>query len=463
MFVQTDLQQAALRERNTLRWRHLGRSVRLCAVSLVLLTGLFITLQALTFTFTHNKGIMRRIDAAANEHILNGQNFPLSIYGHSGLNYDMFTECLTLSINLGNEDRPLLYRLAATPYIKGSESDPCGILLRDVSAMRIEAEQPYLRYWHGALVYLRPLLANTSLANVHIITALLLIGTLSAFVLELANAFGRGAAILLIVSLIACTNVLTVPAATVHALTWIWAFASLAVMTRYMARGEINASGPLTLAFVFGCVAAFFDVLFSPPFTPTLMAFLAIAFGLQRKSVPAAIYDAVVIGFFWFLGFSLSWASKWVFATIVLGWDVVQPNLLPAISYRSVVGISTLPVEPALDRVFVASRLAIASQNVEFILGAAALASAMFAVSILMARDKLRVVVQTLALLLPMLVPFIWIELMRGHSLGHTQFAARSLVHLALIPLLAAYLDLYPHIERHGRSIWLASRARNMH
>ena len=216
-------------------------------------------------------------------------------------------------------------------------------------------------------------------------------------------------------------------------------------MTRAMARSEINAPKLLTLAFSLGCVAAYFDVLFSPPFAPTLMAFIAIAFGMRRTSPLNALYAAAVTGFLWFLGYGLAWMSKWIFAAAVLGWDVVMPNVFDTIAERS---LDSIQIAPELDRLFAASKLALAQQNLAFIKIALGVAAVMAVSAVVLAPRKRDVLVWTLASLLPLAAPFIWIEFMRGHSIIHPQFAARSLALLALIPLLAAYLQLWPQLTR---------------
>lgn len=366
MFVQSERPYFAEVGRRQFAWRHLARTAAYCGVALLGLVTFFLLLQGWVLESTRNHRIMNQVSVAAQTGVLSPASFPISAYGHAGLNYDMFTECLTISINLGNENEPLLYRLAAAPYAqfaRENEQSPCRFLIADSAARKIELVQPYFRYWHGAQVYLRPLLANTSLANVHIITALLLIGALAWFAVVLARTFGVGAVPLLIVPMAACTNILTVPASTVHALTWIWAFVSLAVITPAMVREEINAPRMLILAFALGAVAAFLDGLFSPPFAPTLMAFIAIALGIRRTSVLNALYAAALVGLFWFLGFSLTWIAKWVFSTAVLGWDVVKPNLFDAITERS---LDSRQIAPELNKLFTASKLALGAQKPGF-------------------------------------------------------------------------------------------------
>ncbi len=414
-------------------------------------------MQAWSLAATRDPRIVRTLSEAIRDGILTEKDSPISAYGHTGLQYDMFTDCIAMGTNLGNEDVPLLERVAATPYVSSIRNGvmaPCKSLVHDIQAGSVRAEQQYARYWHGHQIYLRPLLANTSLANIHVLNAMLLCAAVSFFVVQMVRRFGLLGAPLVLVPLAMGTNILTTPASTVHVLTWIWAFSSVGFMAYRFATHEITSSGTLGLVFSAGCIAAFFDILFSPPFAPTLMAFLAIGIGVNRGpsqgATARAVCQGMAVAFVWFAGFSLAWISKWVFSTAVLGWDVVSPYLLDAIKVRS---FGDGSIDRAKQVLFGATQTAFTHQNQTLMIWAAVIALAIAGIAVICGARK-RSLAGVAALMTPLVIPIIWVEVLRDHSVGHPHFAARSFVLFAIIPLLAAW-----SICRRQISPWIRIRA----
>jgi hypothetical protein len=461
----------ALLNPQTSTFRRVAVAGAVCASCLVMLVALFIGLLIWTLSATRDGRIIKSIAYASQTGVLTEADFPISVYGHgsplpapplpgyqyryNGLDNDMFTECLALSTNLGNqENRSLLYRAAATPYndpMRDGGMKPCRWLIEDIKSGTLSPEQPYFRYWHGHQIYLRPLLANTSLANVHVLNAILLIGALSSFIILMVRQFGIVAAPVLLIPLLVGTSILTTPASTVHALSWIWAFSSLTLVAICLNKHAVNATYTIALIFSFGCIAAFFDILWSPPFAPTFMGFLAIVAGLQRHKLGRSIFDAGVVVFSWFAGFSLCWISKWIFATAVLGWAVVKPSLFDAINVRSF-GDPSLP--ETSQTILAATRIALEAHNPLLFTISLALAVSIALTAMLLDGRWRLLLWRLVALLTPLVIPIIWVEVLRGHSIGHPGFAYRSFVYFAIIPLMAALVIWPRQISQFQFGMW---------
>lgn len=412
------------------------RTAGLCAAVLAALVAAFIALHLIVLATTDDQRLMRVMAAAVQNGDLTEVNFPRSFYGRDGLDYDMFGECIALSTNLGNADKPLLYRAAATPFHGFEGSSPCKGLIADVQRGSVTEQLEYYRYWHGPTVYLRTMLSWFSLPNVRVINALLLIGALGFLTVLLVRHFGGLAAPFVIGPLAAASNFLTAPASTVHALTWIWALFSIALVFRRA--GDILAPRSIALVFALGCVANFLDDLYSPTIAPTFMAFLVIAVGLRTKTIARVLAEAFVTVGAWFTGFALTWISRWLFAASVLNAREVYNNVTISVRQRTFGDTSLAEVPKPL---FTATRTAFdtlkggSDQMIENSIVAAAI----LLLIVLFTTKQWRTILPRAAVLLsPMLLPVIWVEIARDHTLIHPMFAYRQFVYFAIIPLMTA-------------------------
>ncbi len=426
--------EATLTTKNILPWA--ARTGALCAAVLGVLVAVFIGLHLLVLSTTHDARLMRTLAAAVQNGDLTMVNFPRSFYGRDGLDYDMFGECIALSTNLGNEDKPLLYRAAATPFHGFEGAEPCKGLIDDVARGHVTEQLEYYRYWHGPTLYLRTMLSWFALPNVRVINALLIIGALGFLVTLLVSAFGTLAAPFVVIPLAAASNLLTAPASTVHALTWAWALLSVALVFRCAATEDMLAPRSIAFVFALGCVANFLDDLYSPTIAPTFMAFLVIATALRTKTIARAITEAAFTVGAWFAGLALTWISRWLFAASVLGWRQVWDNISVSVRQRTFGDTSLAEIPKPL---FTATRTAFEtfkSGSDQMIVNAVVAALILLIVVLVKSRAWRFIAPRTLALLSPLLLPVLWVEIARDHTLIHPMFAYRQFVYFAIIPLM---------------------------
>gem|GEM_PF-5407441 len=424
------------------RLGEIPRILALCAVCLAGLIVLFLAAQAASLALVKDKSIIAHLRASVAAGVITAQDFPTSAYGHAGLNNDKFTDCLAISTNLGNEDRSLLYRVTAMPYVltprEGLPQSPCAMLVKDVQERRMHPDIPYFRYWHGHQIYLRPMLSGMTLDRVHVCNAMLLVFSLAFMIAQLMRRFGAMAAPVVLIPLMTNTHILTTPTSTVHALSWITAFMSIGVMARWLENRPASAQTTAVLAFALGCVGAFFDLLFSPPFVPTFIAFLALSAAARqtarRDGVHDGLYDAMQLAFVWFLGFGLTWISKWVLATAVFSVPDVIANLTDAIGRRSF-GDDSISQGRTM---FSATAAALTALRAEVIAWGAAVAVLIGGIAAATGKLGWRIVGLTALTLTPLLIPVVWVEVLRDHTIVHPNFAARSFILFAILPMLAA-------------------------
>jgi hypothetical protein len=306
-----------------------------CALALLAAVTVFLGLQATVLVLTSDTQIIGNLIRSHERGTLSAAGYPAMPYGQQ---VDTWTECVALGINLGNSEQPLLRRLAAMPFLGLSpDASPCATLVTALIEDKVHADKPYFRYWHGHQVYLRPLLSVTGLASINRLNAALLLGAITLLCVRLSAWFGFPAG--LAFAWVWHTDILSVPATTTHSLSLAWIFLSVAIVGRALERdGQRRAN--LLLVFLCGSVASYFDIMFNPALAPALIGFLAMSLALMREpDLPNAPRNALMYGglcvVFWFAGFGLAWAAKWVFAALVLGVNEVVSDVRGAIALRA--------------------------------------------------------------------------------------------------------------------------------
>ena len=411
-----------------------------CGTCAIVLGLTFVLIVALTLSVTSDSRIERRLKDAIDGGILTRAIFPVSPYGHTAHHFDMFTECMALGINLGNTDERLLSRAASDRFIMNNAAgQPCSSLVDAIEAGNARASEPYIRFWHGYQVYQRPLLNVMSLQAVRRVTAILLYGVLIFVAYRFALWFGPLAWPVLLVPPFLISDFLTVPAVTSHAISLIWVFFSAALAHVILSRFPNPTAFILPVfAFAAGAITNFLGFLLNPPLAPALIGFLVTAQGVGRsgREASTAVAKAVVIAAIWFLGFYGAWAEKWIFASLILGPDVVIAELTTRLgAYRDFyyMNLSHVTFMQATWMNLTSTTVFLAGIVFSWI---AAVATVAF---VFLKRGRERGVwVDFFAMVTPLLVVIVWVESNRIHSAIHALWVSRSFLLFSILPLLAA-------------------------
>jgi hypothetical protein len=232
---------------------------------------------------------------------------------------------------------------------------------------------------------------------------------------------------------------LTVPVVLSHTLSLTWIFLSVALDTVILDR--VKSARTLILpAYVFaaGAITNFLSFLFNPPLAPALIAFLVIAHDIRHRTyrTPQSLLYAGGLAALWFAGYFAIWIEKWAFAALVLGPDAVAGELMANVGKYE--GISRAEGLGLLGATW--DNLAPNGLFLGYIVCSIAVAVTLIAWLMKTRRCTAEHFVEFLAMLTPLLVIVVWVELNPGHSAWHTGFVSRSFLLFSIIPLLAALL-----------------------
>lgn len=181
--------------------------------------------------------------------------------------------------------------------------------------------QQYLRYWHGSIAIVRPLLSIMPIQGIYILNGIVLLGLFVSIMVMLTRMgeYVPAAGILLGVIM---TSWCFVPFSLEY--TWVCLVSLIAclVIISLSNRGKDNLYGLFFL--ITGMVTIFLDFLTTE--TLTLLLPLLILLWIERKK-KQTVYTAVASTVSWGIGYVLMWVLKWVLTGLVF-----HENVLPYVS-----------------------------------------------------------------------------------------------------------------------------------
>ncbi len=190
--------------------------------------------------------------------------------------------------------------------------------------------QDYARYWHGYLLFLRPLLCLGSIELVRYIHMILLMLLFSSVFYEMARKIDFFAALAYAVSLLAVWFFL-VPMSLQYAAVFYLTFLFMLLILHYGER--LSQRTLMLLFFVFGILTSFFDLLTVPLLTLgfPLIALLGLQLFHDLPVGKPAFCGTLKLSGFWMLGYGLFWASKWFLGGLILKADVLSDAVSAAL------------------------------------------------------------------------------------------------------------------------------------
>jgi hypothetical protein len=365
--------------------------------------------------------------------------FNLPQVGISGRGLDVFSDCIALTMGLGDTDGG-----TATLWLRSPTLGSCEPTIESLTAFRdgdgLSGGYEYFRYWHGYTVVSRPLVAVVGVAGARIVLFWTFIAVTAGFARRLWRQHGAVAPLALLVPFLLTTDTVELARSTPHGVPAVVAMAGAWAVHRIA--GDAGPDGAdrwlrlSTVAWIGGAAYVFGDVLTTPPGAWALATCSAMLATAGRGSLARTARAGGFVCAAWIVGWTWTWVSKWVIAAVVLGWDAVRDNVGDAIDERLAGDGASIDLGP-----FNAVRM-----NVETWLDHPLTPAVLIAVAVATAvlwrspnhRSTWRM---RLLLATPALLPLVWFEVLRNHSLVHPLFVYRSVGVTAGIVALALLVD----------------------
>jgi hypothetical protein len=353
---------------------------------------------------------------------------------------DRYTDCLALSTAIDGTEPSALRRAVEARILSEQIANPCEHLIGHLTGRTAWTGAPYFRYWHGTQVYLRPLLLRWDVGTIRRVNYAVAGACFAVFAAAVFATLPWPAAAALLALLLALTDAVVVPQVTAHVAGVIVTLLTGAAALVALRRRPVDGWRTLRwIALLSGATFNFVDFLVNPPFTPALLAFLALAAWTWHGGGPGTPREqlrevALIVGT-WFAAYATTWTAKWAIAAAVLGPRQVIGDILYAAHRRAAGDVDGAPVgigTATLDNLATIGWSATAAVSIAIVVGLAALLA--------LHGDVRRRLAQFSVLASPALVPLLWLEALRNHSVIHSWFTYRNGALSLIIPAVAVVL-----------------------
>ena len=180
----------------------------------------------------------------------------------------------------------------------------------------VSGNTEYLRYWHGQISILRPLLIFFNLSEIYIINNIIFWSLIIALIIILIKKKHISLLISFLIGLIMCAAPIIPLCLEYSAMFHIMLIVSIIIVLI-----ESKTKNLGIIFFITGIITNYFDFLS----TEIITVFVPIIFllGIRYKekrlhSLKEAILLSFKLSLLWLTGYSLMWVSKWILASIVL-------------------------------------------------------------------------------------------------------------------------------------------------
>ena len=180
----------------------------------------------------------------------------------------------------------------------------------------------YARYWNGYQVLLRPLLMVANYSQIRTLINAVCIFLLIAVFCQIRKSINTWIASAFVLSML-LVRFIVVSVSMQYASCFIIMMIAMIVMLRGLDKGMSETK--LCLLFtVVGSVTNFVDLLTVPAITVGVPAVAFVAWHMENGgfSWKKQFMSLVRIAFYWLMGYGITWALKWLYATLILGKNI---------------------------------------------------------------------------------------------------------------------------------------------
>ncbi|MCI5857817.1 MAG: hypothetical protein MR016_10730 [Agathobacter sp.] len=281
----------------------------------------------------------------------------------------------------------------------------------------------YSRYWHGYLVFLKPLLSFFTYNQIRLINYIVLSVLFICVIKLLFQLYGKKMAIAFLFSIFMIWPFI-IPLCLQYCPMAYTTLVALIVLLKSIRKWENNSDYLTHFFLIVGMCTSYFDLLTFPIVSYGLCMVPVLA-GIKDKSSIAKILSTVKSGVIWCIGYVGMWAGKWFLATLVLGKDVFH-DAITQVVFRSS-GSSDAGGSISISGIRAILVNLSTYSNVLFLV--AILGMLLYLIcSIARCHQNICInILESVPYWFLILLPFIWYAAFKNHSYIHSMFTYRAL------------------------------------
>ena len=348
--------------------------------------------------------------------------YPRPFFNTASAQLDNFTDAWMLNLSISADNKHPLKSALENPHRVLPEYDEGKIDKVQNLDMSINTNdykiQSYSRYWHGYLGILRPLLVLFSYTEIRFLNMCALF-MLFIIVNSLINK-KLGAKIMasFFISMMMVMFII-VPMSLQFSSMFYIMFISMIVLLLYHDKIEKN-NLEIYLFFIIGSITSFLDLLTVPLISLGIPLITYISL-IKNKTIASNTIKIIKNSIIWAIGYGITWASKWVIATIILKKNIISDAINQILSRTS--GSSNTTV-------FTAKSVITSNMDIMFtgfITKILLIILAIGIIAFIFSRKDLKEIIKIVPILLIGLFPFVWYIVLKNHSQIHCWFTYRNL------------------------------------
>lgn len=292
----------------------------------------------------------------------------------------------------------------------------------------------YTRYWHGFLVFLRPLLLIFDISQIRILFTIIFICLFIALFYLLKKEFNFK---IMFIWLISFLSIYISYIGYSLECTPIFMLSIISCIILLKKHGNIKNFS--FYIFIIACIANFVDFLTVPLISLALPLFIHLLYIYRNEkdiSISKCIYIMFKFSIIWLIGYSLTWISKWILVDIFFCRNSFIEGITQVL-FRSDISNSFARGNNIFEYISM-----LLKPRYPFILFTIIFLSILHFIkknSFFIKKEKLKLI---LPLLLLSIFPIIWYFVLANHTMIHTSFIFRHTIIFSLGLLLAYYIYL---------------------
>ena len=285
----------------------------------------------------------------------------------------------------------------------------------------------YARYWHGYLIFLRPLLVIMDYQGIRILMQVITIILMIVMLGLIAKKINWQIAVMFLIGFLSIDIFIAA-----RAFNAICVFIIAIVSTIFILLKKDSEKNIAINFFVIGSVTSFIDLLTTPLVTlgiPIIVYLLLIQ--KNGKNLNECLIELVKICLMWGIGYGLTWATKWILVQLMYNRPIIQ-NALTQAQVRIVTNKTT----------FLNMMINIGNFLSYEVIFANIMIMISYAIIMLVKNRNKELniknnIVQSIPYLIVAMMPLAWYAVLKQHSMIHRFFTYRALV-ITIITLMVS-------------------------
>ncbi len=347
---------------------------------------------------------------------------PQLVRGYSYSQLDNYTDALMLLMAIKDKDIPLLDEVLLSyhdAYHDKANDQAIVLMAQGVTDGLFELSYP--RYWHGYLVWLKPLLLFFSVADIRIFNMILQLTVFFCLLLLSIKKLGMKHSVPLFFTILVLNPVTLALSFQFSSIFYI-AFISAIVIL--ISNDKLNDKNLYTYLFlIIGILVAYFDFFTYPAVAFGIPAAYYVLLNCKDKPIVQSFKNLIIYGINWVLGYLIMWGGKWLLVSLFTDFssfsDAINEILLRTSS----------PEETESATNALSSTVANIKIFMEWPFVLCALAFILVIIALVL---KKKIVIRfNIKIAIPLiaisLISFLWLFVVSNHSYVHAWFTFREL------------------------------------